>query len=156
QDNFLQPECSRIAGEYAGGQQVITDKKLTVYWDNLTEESWNAGTRRVNCNLAALLPDRSGFAPVTGPVKGSVSVSDQVAPPASGTPGVPAPPTDSPDANPPAPADPSTAPSGEAPPSEVAPPSGEPPAPVPPPAGPAAPTTEPAADPGSPPVSVGT
>jgi hypothetical protein len=155
QDNFLQPECSRIAGEYAGGQQVITDKKLTVYWDNLTEESWNAGTRRVNCNLAALLPDRSGFAPVTGPVKGSVSVSDQVAPPASGTPGVPAPPTDSPDANPPAPADPSTAPSGEAPPSEAAPPSDGPPAPVPP-ADPAAPTTEPAADPGSPPVSVGT
>lgn len=155
QDNFLQPECSRIAGGYAGGQQVITDKKLTVYWDNLTEESWNAGTRRVNCNLAALLPDRSGFAPVTGPVKGSVSVSDQVAPPASGTPGVPAPPTGTPDANPSAPADPSTAPGGEAPPSDAPPPGGESPAP-PPPAGPASPATEPAADQPPPSVSVGT
>ena len=48
---------------------MIGDKKLTVYWDNLTEDSWKAGTRKVNCNLAALLPDRSGFAPVTGTVK---------------------------------------------------------------------------------------
>jgi hypothetical protein len=95
QDAFLQPECSRIAAEYAGGAEVITDKKLTVYWDNLTEESWNAGTRRVNCNLAALLPDRSGFAPVTGSVRGAVVVGDAPAPPAVDTPepGVPAPPT---------------------------------------------------------------
>jgi hypothetical protein len=98
QDGFLQPECSKIAADYAGGAQVITDKKLTVYWDNVTEDSWNAGTRKVNCNLAALLPDRSGFAPVTGPVKGSVSVSDRAAPPATATPkaGVPAPPTSAP------------------------------------------------------------
>ncbi|MCE3550345.1 septum formation family protein [Pseudonocardia sp. RS11V-5] len=97
QDGFLQPECSRIAGDYAGGAQVITDKKLTVYWDNVTEDSWNAGTRKVNCNLAALLPDRSGFAPVTGPVKGAVTVGDQPAPAATTTPkpGVPAPPTQS-------------------------------------------------------------
>jgi hypothetical protein len=98
QDGFLQPECSRIAADYAGGAQAITDKKLTVYWDNVTEDSWNAGTRRVNCNLAALLPDRSGFAPVTGAAKGSVAVSDQAAPPATSTPqaGVPAPPTATP------------------------------------------------------------
>lgn len=95
QDEFLQPECGRIANEYAGGAEVITTKKLTVYWDNLTEESWNAGTRKVNCNLAALLPDRSGFAPVTGSVKGDVVVGDAAAPPASGTPepGAPAPST---------------------------------------------------------------
>ena len=66
QDGFLQTECTRVAAAFAGGDSVIADKKLTVYWDNLTEESWTAGTRRVNCNLAALLPDRSGFAPVTG------------------------------------------------------------------------------------------
>ncbi len=42
---------------------------------NLTEASWNAGSRKVNCNLAALLPDRSGFAPVTGSVlDGNVTV----------------------------------------------------------------------------------
>ena len=56
---------------------VIAKKKLTVYWDNVTEESWNAGTRKINCNLAALLPDRSGFAPVTGSVTGDVVVGGE-------------------------------------------------------------------------------
>ena len=82
QDAYLQPACAKIAADYAGGDQVITDKKLTVYWDNVTEDSWKAGSRKVNCNLAALLPDRSGFAPVTGSVKGAVTVGDQPAPPA--------------------------------------------------------------------------
>ena len=92
QDEFLQTECTKIATAYAGGDDVIGAKKLTVYWDNLTEDSWTAGTRRVNCNLAALLPDRSGFAPVTGSVRGPVTVGDTPAPPATGTPepGVPA------------------------------------------------------------------
>jgi hypothetical protein len=83
QDAFLQPECSRIAGEYAGDPNAVAAKKLTVYWDNLGEQSWKVGTRRVNCNLAALLPDRSGFAAVTGSVKdANTVVSDQPAPPA--------------------------------------------------------------------------
>ncbi|MGE0298841.1 MAG: septum formation family protein, partial [Pseudonocardia sp.] len=45
QDAFLQPECARIAGEYAGDPNAIAAKKLTVYWDNLGEESWKVGTR---------------------------------------------------------------------------------------------------------------
>lgn len=95
QDAYLQPECAKIANEYAGGPEVIAAKKLTVYWDNLNEASWKAGTRKINCNLAALLPDRSGFAPVTGPVKGTVVVGEKPAPPATNTPepGSPAPPT---------------------------------------------------------------
>lgn len=92
QDAFLQPTCAQIAGGYAGGPAVISGKKLTIYWDNLTPESWRAGSRKVNCNLGALLPDRSGFAPVTGSVKGAVAVGSQPAPPATATPppGVPA------------------------------------------------------------------
>jgi hypothetical protein len=114
QDNFLQAECTKIANDYAGGPDVISQKKLTVYWDNLTGDSWKAGTRRVNCNLAALLPDRSGFAPVTGSVKGPVSVGDSPAPPASNSPqpGAPASETPAPPA-PTEPAAPTTAPSGE-------------------------------------------
>ena len=98
---------------------MITDKKLTVYWDNITEDSWKAGSRKVNCNLAALLPDRSGFAPVTGSVKGAVSVGDQPAPPApdSTTPGAPASSTGTPSSSAPAPpsapASASTAPSAD-------------------------------------------
>jgi hypothetical protein len=95
QDAFLQPECDKVADAYAGNPDVIAQKKLTVYWDNITEASWKAGTRKVNCNLGALLPDRSGFAPVTGSVKGAVAVGSTPAPPASDAPdpGVPAPPT---------------------------------------------------------------
>jgi hypothetical protein len=91
QDAFLQPACADMANKYAGSADVITQKKLTVYWDNITEDSWKAGSRKVNCNLAALLPDRSGFAPVTGSVKGAVAIGDQPAPPAATTEaGVPA------------------------------------------------------------------
>ena len=102
QDAYLQPTCAKVAAAYAGGDKVITDKKLTVYWDNITEDSWKAGSRKVNCNLAALLPDRSGFAPVTGSVKGAVSVGNQPAPPApdSSTPGAPASPSDTPSSAP--------------------------------------------------------
>ncbi|SHK78340.1 Septum formation [Pseudonocardia thermophila] len=89
QDAFLQPECAKRAAQYAGSEEAISQKKLTVYWDNLTEESWNAGSRKVNCNLAALLPDRSGFAPVTGSVKSTVQVGDQPAPPAENKAGTP-------------------------------------------------------------------
>jgi Septum formation len=141
QDDFLQTECTKIATSYAGGDDVITAKKLTVYWDNVTEDSWKAGTRHVNCNLAALLPDRSGFAPVTGSVRGPVTVGDTPAPPAANTPepGVPAqvPPV-TPSPSPPATPtkdtkQPSTTPgpSGtDAPPLDGAPPPPPPPAPA--------------------------
>lgn len=93
QDAFLQPACTKLASDYAGGEKNISDKKLSVLWDNLTPESWNGGTRKVACNLAAQLPDKSGFAPVTGSVKGPVQVGDRPAPPArpSVPPGAPAP-----------------------------------------------------------------
>jgi hypothetical protein len=149
QDEYLQTECTKIATSYAGGDDVITDKKLTVYWDNLTEDSWKAGTRRVNCNLAALLPDRSGFAPVTGSVRGPVTVGDTPAPPAVDTPepGVPA---QVPPVVPPAPTPETTpAPTGRRPPpsTDVPPLDGSAPAPAPP-----APAPSDDADPVAPPI----
>jgi hypothetical protein len=128
QDAYLQPKCNEIAAAYAGGETVVADKGLTVYWNNISEESWAAGTYRANCNVAALLPDRTGFAPVTGSVTGEVVIGQQAAPPATTTPeaGVPAPPTTTP-----------AAPSETTPPAEP----GAPPAEgeVPPPAGEAPP-----------------
>ncbi|MGE3285712.1 MAG: septum formation family protein [Pseudonocardia sp.] len=139
QDAFLQPECARIAGEYAGDPNAIEAKKLTVYWDNLGEDSWKVGTRRVNCNLAALLPDRSGFAPVTGSVRdANTVVSDQPAPPApESTDPAPVVPTDppqdgAPEGEPAPTAPPSSAPPSEAPPTETgAPNPADPPVPFP-------------------------
>jgi hypothetical protein len=88
QDGFLQPACQKAANDYAGNDQVIAQKKLTVYWDNLSDASWKAGSRKVNCNLATLLPDGSGFAAITGSIKGQLAVADQPAAPAApGAPG---------------------------------------------------------------------
>jgi hypothetical protein len=132
QDAFLQPRCTEVAAQYAGGENAVAEKGLTVYWNNIGEASWAAGSRRVNCNVAALLPDRTGFAPVTGSVTGAVTVGSEVAPPATSTPtaGEPAPPTTAP-AEPAAPSgDPAAPPvDGEVPPpSDGAPPPSEAPA----------------------------
>ncbi|MGI8816797.1 MAG: septum formation family protein [Pseudonocardia sp.] len=92
QDEFLQPACTKLASDYAGGTKNISDKKLSVIWSSLRQESWDGGTRRVACILAAQLPDKSGYAPITGSVKGPVVVGDRPAPPArrSVPPGAPA------------------------------------------------------------------
>jgi len=118
QDKYLQTKCTEDAAAYAGSPDAVAQKKLTVYWDNISQESWDVGSRKVNCNLAALLADRSGFAPVTGSVKGSVSVGETPAPPTtSGAPGEPT----------------SAPPSGSSGDGQDTPPptSGEPPVPIP-------------------------
>ncbi|WP_143105335.1 septum formation family protein [Pseudonocardia ammonioxydans] len=119
QDEFLQPACTTAANEFAGNDKVIGEKGLTVYWGNLSEESWKAGSRKVNCNIGTLLPDGSGFASLTGSVKGNLVVAGQSAPPAAtppgapSAPGSPAAPTGPADpAAPSAPADGSAEPSG--------------------------------------------
>jgi hypothetical protein len=93
QDAAAEPVCTKLADDYAGGPGIVAEKKLTVYWDTLSLESWKAGTRKVDCKLAALLPDKSGLAPVTGSVRGAVAIGTTPAPPtsATATPGAPAP-----------------------------------------------------------------
>jgi hypothetical protein len=73
QDNFLQPACTKVAQDAVGAQK-LTDSKLTVYWTNINQASWDAGTRRVSCNMGSLLNDNSGFAPLTGAVKDGVKI----------------------------------------------------------------------------------
>ncbi len=87
QDGVLDAECTRLAAEFAGGPEVVGEKKLTVFWETLRPESWQAGSTRVDCRLGAFLPDRSGFAPVTGSVQGPVEIDAEPAPPAPSTPG---------------------------------------------------------------------
>jgi putative regulator of septum formation len=91
QDDVLAGACTKLADEYAGKPGLVAEKKLTVYWDSLKQESWEAGTRKVDCKLGALLPDKSGFAPITGGVRGAVQIGAAPAPPAevTATPGAP-------------------------------------------------------------------
>jgi hypothetical protein len=87
QDKVLNTECTRLAKDFSGGPAVVADKGLTLFWQTLRVESWRAGSTRVDCRLGAFLPDRSGFAPVTGSVKGPVKVGKQPAPAAVRNPG---------------------------------------------------------------------
>ncbi|SDP93114.1 Septum formation [Actinopolyspora xinjiangensis] len=90
QDEFLLTTCQKQLADYAGGKNVAEDKGLSLYWDNLSEESWQAGSRKVNCKVAATLGEDGGFAPVTGSVTGEISISDRPAPETTPRPGVPA------------------------------------------------------------------
>jgi hypothetical protein len=87
QDGVLDVECARLAATYAGGPGVVGQKGLTVFWETLRQESWAAGSTRVDCRLGAFLPDRSGFAPVTGSVQGPVQIGKEPAPAAPTNPG---------------------------------------------------------------------
>ncbi|GAA4864487.1 septum formation family protein [Saccharopolyspora cebuensis] len=92
QDGFLATRCEEITAEYAGSPTAARDKGLVVSWDTLAQESWDAGSREVNCKVGATLPDGSGLAPVTGSVKGEVQVGTEPAPvdPTPPQPGAPA------------------------------------------------------------------
>lgn len=74
QDRYLQPTCTTIAADYLGGADKLAASKLTVYWQNLEPASWNVGTHEVSCNLAAQLPDGSGFAPLAGTARGRATI----------------------------------------------------------------------------------
>lgn len=87
QDNYLQPECTKVAQDAVGAQK-LTDSKLTVYWTNINQASWDVGTRRVSCNMGSLLGDNSGFAPLTGSVEDGVEIGGSA--PASADPLPPA------------------------------------------------------------------
>jgi hypothetical protein len=87
QDKLLNTECTRLANDFSGGPAVVADKGLTLFWQTLRAESWQAGSTRVDCRLGAFLPDRSGFAPVTGSVKGPVQIGKKTAPAAVRDPG---------------------------------------------------------------------
>ncbi len=120
QDEYLAPACREASTEYAG--MPVVDKGVVPSWSTLAPESWEAGTRKVKCFVAQLLPDGSGYAPITGSVTGDITVGDQPAPPPTDTvrPGVPVP-TEEPSV----PAEPSGEPSDAVPPSGAPDQSGE-------------------------------
>ncbi|GAA3536339.1 septum formation family protein [Amycolatopsis ultiminotia] len=79
QKTWLDTECTKAAKDYTGGADLGA-KKLILGWDLREQESWDTGSTKVNCKVAATLSDGSGFQAVTG------SVKDQPAAPSSSTP----------------------------------------------------------------------
>lgn len=92
QDDFLATRCAQLTAQYAGSPTATADQGLIAYWDTLSMQSWDAGSRQVNCKVSAQLPDGSGLAPVSGSIKSVVRVEHTPAPPdaAPPAPGVPA------------------------------------------------------------------
>jgi hypothetical protein len=80
QDDFLAARCTDLTAQYAGSRTSAADKGLIVYWDTLSLQSWEAGSRQVNCKVSAQLPDGSGLAPVSGSIRGVVRVNRTPAP----------------------------------------------------------------------------
>jgi putative regulator of septum formation len=61
--------CGQAVGSYTGGLDLAS-KKLTLTWDTLQEQSWAAGSHKVDCKVGTMLEDGTGLGPVTGTVRG--------------------------------------------------------------------------------------
>jgi Septum formation len=69
QQTALGDLCKPVVQSYTGGAD-LGQYQLTATWDTIRQESWDAGSYRVNCKIGALLQDGSGLGPVTNSVKG--------------------------------------------------------------------------------------
>lgn len=70
QDTFLAARCAQIAEEYMGGEENLYQSTLQVYWGTVQEDSWNGGTRSVNCSLMHANPATQSFSTIEGSATG--------------------------------------------------------------------------------------
>jgi hypothetical protein len=61
--------CRPMASTYTGNAN-LSQYQLSVTWDTISQQSWDAGSYQVNCKIGALLPDGSGLGPVINSVRG--------------------------------------------------------------------------------------
>jgi Septum formation len=69
QQTALGKLCQPIVAAYTGGAD-LNQYQLSVTWDTITQQSWDAGSYQVNCKVGVLLPDGSGLGPVINSIKG--------------------------------------------------------------------------------------
>lgn len=69
QQSALGKLCQPIAADYTKNAN-LAQYQLSVTWDTISQQSWDAGSYQVNCKIGALLPDGSGLGPVVNSVKG--------------------------------------------------------------------------------------
>ncbi|WP_216212858.1 septum formation family protein [Amycolatopsis aidingensis] len=67
QKAWLDLECNKALEEYSGGAN-LDEQGLLLGWDLREQESWDAGSTKVNCKVGATLEDGSGLAPVRGSI----------------------------------------------------------------------------------------
>lgn len=74
QDRYLEGVCTQASNEYLGSADALSKKTLTLFWDNVSLESWLAGSRRVNCSVGKEI-ETGGFAAITGSAKGDILIN---------------------------------------------------------------------------------
>ncbi|MGN0095131.1 MAG: septum formation family protein [Corynebacterium sp.] len=75
QNDHLDDVCTAAAIEFLGGgdDENLYQSTLTPFWTTLPQESWNAGSRTVNCALTKAR-DGGGFADLQGDVRGDFTI----------------------------------------------------------------------------------
>lgn len=68
QNEFLNGACTEAARNYLGGDDALYKSTLTPFWTTLKQQSWDAGSRNVNCALTFGHPG-GGFAQIKGDVR---------------------------------------------------------------------------------------
>lgn len=66
-DKHLSETCTQDAMDYLGGEENLYQSTLQPFWDALSRESWEGGSRSVNCSLIHV--NRGFFSTVTGSAK---------------------------------------------------------------------------------------
>ncbi|AJI79991.1 septum formation family protein [Corynebacterium singulare] len=79
-DKHLSETCTQDAMDYLGGEENLYQSTLQPFWGALTRESWEGGSRSVNCSLIHV--NNGFFSTVTGSAKdGRDGLSIDGAPP---------------------------------------------------------------------------
>lgn len=61
--------CGPLTTSYTGGADLAR-LRLALTWGTIQQQSWDAGSTKVNCEVGALLPDGSGLSPITNSIRG--------------------------------------------------------------------------------------
>lgn len=79
QDEHLKEVCTQAAMDYLGGEEQLYRSTLQPFWSSLSAESWDGGSRSVNCALVSA--GERGFNTLAGSAKGEFTVNGEVPPP---------------------------------------------------------------------------
>lgn len=74
QNEWLDKQCNKKLAAYTD-EDGLDDDDLMLGWDTVEEESWDAGSTKVNCKVGKTLEDGSGLAATTGSVAAAADSS---------------------------------------------------------------------------------
>ena len=76
QNEYLNGVCTEQARNYLGGDDALYKSTLTPFWTTQQQQSWDAGSRQVNCALT-FANKGGGFAHLNGDVRKQFTIDGQ-------------------------------------------------------------------------------